>query len=83
MWRGDEEYDLSRTEFDLLELLVRNQGIVLDHSTIYDRIWGYDFYGDSRTVDVHVRWLRKKIEEDPSHPVRIVTVRGIGYRFEG
>jgi DNA-binding response OmpR family regulator len=77
------ELILSPKEFSLLGELMRHQGAVLSRDLLLTRIWGYDFYGDSRTVDVHVRWLREKIEEDPSHPVRIVTVRGIGYRFEG
>ena len=77
------ELVLSPKEFSLLAELMRHQGAVLSRDLLLTRIWGYDFYGDSRTVDVHVRWLREKIEEDPSHPVRIVTVRGIGYRFEG
>ena len=77
------ELVLSPKEFSLLAELLRHQGAVLSRDLLLTRIWGYDFYGDSRTVDVHVRWLREKIEEDPSHPVRIVTVRGIGYRFEG
>jgi DNA-binding response OmpR family regulator len=77
------ELILSPKEFSLLAELMRHQGAVLSRDLLLTRVWGYDFYGDSRTVDVHVRWLREKIEEDPSHPVRIVTVRGIGYRFEG
>jgi DNA-binding response OmpR family regulator len=55
---------------------------VLSRDLILSRVWGYDYYGDSRTVDVHIRWLRQKIEDDPSDPQRIVTVRGVGYRFE-
>ena len=70
-------------EFDLLVFLARNRGIVLSRDLILERVWGWDYIGDSRTVDVHMRWLREKIEPDPTHPVRIVTVRGIGYRFEG
>jgi DNA-binding response OmpR family regulator len=62
---------------------MRHQGAVLSRDLLLTRVWGYDFFGDSRTVDVHVRWLREKIEENPSQPVRITTVRGIGYRFEG
>jgi DNA-binding response OmpR family regulator len=77
------ELILSPKEFSLLAELMRHQGAVLSRDLLLTRVWGYDFYGDSRTVDVHVRWLREKIEEDPSHPIRIVTVRGIGYRFEG
>jgi DNA-binding response OmpR family regulator len=80
--RGDEELHLSHKEFDLLAELMRNQGAVLSRDLILSRVWGYDFYGDSRTVDVHIRWLRQKIETDPANPEHIVTVRGVGYRFE-
>ncbi|HUF39798.1 MAG TPA: response regulator transcription factor [Anaerolineales bacterium] len=70
-------------EFELLHFLVRHQGQMVSRDTILDRVWGWDFSGGNRTVDVHIRWLRKKIERDPSNPERIVTVRGMGYRFEG
>jgi DNA-binding response OmpR family regulator len=80
--RGDQEVQLSQKEFDLLVELMRNQGAVLSRDLILTRVWGYEFYGDSRTVDVHVRWLREKLEDDPSNPQHIVTVRGVGYRFE-
>lgn len=80
---GDTELVLSPKEFSLLAELMRHQGAVLTRDLLLTRIWGYDYYGDSRTVDVHIRWLREKIEADPSAPTRIVTVRGIGYRFEG
>jgi DNA-binding response OmpR family regulator len=80
---GDRELALSPKEFSLLAELMRHQGAVLSRDLLLTRVWGYDYYGDSRTVDVHVRWLREKIEADPSQPVRIATVRGIGYRFEG
>ena len=79
----NRELVLSPKEFSLLAELMHHQGAVLTRDLLLTRIWGYDFYGDSRTVDVHVRWLREKIEIDPAHPSRIVTVRGIGYRFEG
>ncbi len=78
----DSELVLSPKEFSLLLELMRHQGAVLSRDLLLTRVWGYDFYGDSRTVDVHIRWLREKIEEDPARPTRIVTVRGIGYRFE-
>jgi len=78
VWRGDTEIELSRTEFDLLELLVRNQGIVLDHSTIYDRIWGYDFGPDSKNLAVYISYLRRKLEAD-DQPKLIHTVRNVGY----
>ncbi len=74
---------LKPKEFDLLVFLARNRGIVLSRDLVLERVWGWDYDGGSRTVDVHVRWLREKIEQDPSRPVRIVTVRGVGYRFEG
>jgi DNA-binding response OmpR family regulator len=77
-----KELTLSPKEFSLLAELMRHRGAVLSRDLLLTRVWGYDFYGDSRTVDVHVRWLREKIEADPAHPERIVTVRGIGYRFE-
>ena len=70
-------------EFELLLFLARNRGIALGRSLILERVWGWDFDGGSRTVDVHIRWLREKIEVDPAHPCRILTVRGIGYRFDG
>jgi DNA-binding response OmpR family regulator len=70
-------------EFDLLVFLARNRGMVLSRDLILERVWGWDYGGGTRTVDVHVRWLREKIEVDAEHPVRIVTVRGAGYRFEG
>jgi DNA-binding response OmpR family regulator len=81
-FRGDV-FHLKPKEFDLLVFLARNRGIVLSRDLILERVWGWDYDGGSRTVDVHIRWLREKIEIDPANPVRIVTVRGIGYRFEG
>jgi len=80
---GERELVLSPKEFSLLAELMSHQGAVLSRDLLLTRVWGYDFYGDARTVDVHVRWLREKIEENPSQPARISTVRGIGYRFEG
>ncbi len=77
-WRGARELDLSKTEFDLLELLVRNQGVVLDHSTIYDRIWHYDFGPDSKNLAVYIGYLRRKTEAE-GEPRLIQTVRGVGY----
>ncbi len=74
---------LKPKEFDLLLYLARHRGQVLSRDLILERVWGWDFSGGSRTVDVHVRWLREKIERDPASPQRIVTVRGAGYRFEG
>ncbi|CAL9493525.1 Response regulator MprA [Streptomyces sp. enrichment culture] len=77
-WRGGRELELTRTEFELLALLVRNAGIVLDHSTIYDRIWGYDFGPGSKNLAVYVGYLRRKLDE-PGAPQLIHTVRGVGY----
>ena len=76
-------FHLKPKEFELLVFLARNRGIVMSRDLILERVWGWDYDGGSRTVDVHVRWLREKVEDDPSNPTRIVTVRGIGYRFEG
>ncbi len=70
-------------EYELLLFLAQHRGTVLTREFILERVWGWNFIGDSRTVDVHIRWLREKIEPDPSTPERIVTVRGAGYRFEG
>jgi DNA-binding response OmpR family regulator len=81
--RGGEPLRLKPKEYDLLVFLARNRGMVLSRDLILERVWGWDYSGGSRTVDVHVRWLREKIEPDPADPVRIVTVRGVGYRFEG
>ncbi|NMC80873.1 MAG: winged helix-turn-helix domain-containing protein, partial [Chloroflexi bacterium] len=66
-----------------LLFLAQHKGQVLSRELILERVWGWEYIGDSRTVDVHVRWLREKIEDDPSNPHRIITVRGAGYRFEG
>ena len=79
----EDEVKLSNKEFDLLAELLRNRNAVLSRDLILTKVWGYDYFVDKRTVDVHIRWLREKIEEDPSNPKRIVTVRGVGYRFEG
>ena len=70
-------------EYELLTFFAQHQGQVLSREMILERVWGWDFIGDSRTVDVHVRWLREKIEQNPENPRRIITVRGAGYRFEG
>ncbi|MFJ8947654.1 response regulator transcription factor [Streptomyces sp. NPDC102395] len=78
-WRGERELELTRTEFELLELLVRNAGIVLDHSTIYDRIWGYDFGPGSKNLAVYVGYLRRKLDGAGGAPPLIHTVRGVGY----
>ena len=78
-----EELRLKPREFDLLALFMRNPGRAFTRDQILEQLWGHDYIGDVRTVDVHVRWLREKIEADPSTPARIITIRGVGYRFEG
>jgi DNA-binding response OmpR family regulator len=79
----DEVIPLRPKEYDLLLFLARNRGQVLSRSLILERVWGWDFSGNTRTVDVHIRWLRAKIEPDAEKPQRIITVRGAGYRFDG
>ena len=79
----DEPLALKPQEYDLLVFFAEHKGQMLSRGFVLERVWGWDFIGDSRTVDVHVRWLRQKIEDEPSNPKRIVTVRGGGYRFEG
>jgi two-component system alkaline phosphatase synthesis response regulator PhoP len=76
-----KQLDLQPKQFDLLAYLVRNRGTVLTRDQLLHNVWGYDYAGDTRTVDVHVRWLREKIEEDPADPKLIQTVRGVGYCF--
>jgi DNA-binding response OmpR family regulator len=80
---GEDELSLAPREFELLSSLIRNRGAVLSRDILLTRVWGDDYVGDPRTVDVHIRWLRQKLEKDPSDPERIITVRGVGYRFEG
>ena len=70
-------------EFELLEYLMRNSGRVLTRSQLIDRVWGSDYFGDTKTLDVHIKRLRAKVESDPANPVFIQTVRGLGYKFEG
>ncbi len=82
-YRSGEEMHLTNKEFDLLAELMRNRGVVMSRDLILTKVWGYDCFVDKRTVDVHIRWLREKIEQDSSEPQRIITVRGVGYRFEG
>ena len=77
-----EPVSLPLKEFELLALLVENAGRVLPRETLIDRVWGLDYVGDTKTLDVHVKRLRSKIEDDPSHPTRIVTIRGLGYKYE-
>lgn len=75
--------ELTMKEFDLLVMLMRNSGRVLTRDTLLDKVWGVEYFGDARTVDVHVRYLRQKIEDEPDKPRLIVTLRGVGYRFAG
>src|SRR5512135_1370311 len=81
-YRDEEELRLSHKEFDLLAALIKNIGTALSRDRLLQEVWGYDYPGDTRTVDVHIRWLREKIEADAAEPKHIVTVRGVGYRFE-
>lgn len=75
------EISLPLKEFELLHLLLANAGRVLPRDTLIDRVWGHDYVGDTKTLDVHIKRLRSKIEPDPSHPVRITTIRGLGYKY--
>ena len=81
--RGGVPLALKPKEYELLTFLAHQRGLLLSRHVILERVWGWEVESDSRTVDVYIRWLREKIEQDPSNPSRIVTVRGIGYRFEG
>lgn len=75
--------NLKPKEYDLLLYMAQHNGQALSREVILEKVWGWEYFGDSRTVDVHVRWLREKIEKDPSQPKRIITIRSTGYRFEG
>lgn len=79
--RDGEELSLKPKEFDLLHFLAKNAGQVFTREQLLEHVWGYEFFGGSRTVDVHIRWLREKIEEDPGKPQHLLTVRGVGYKF--
>lgn len=81
--RNGQPLALKPKAYDLLVFLARNRGMTLSRDLILERVWGWDYTGGTRTVDVHIRWLREKIEPDPKRPTHIVTVRGAGYRFEG
>jgi DNA-binding response OmpR family regulator len=74
---------LKPKEFELLAFFARNQGRAFTREQLLNQIWGYDYAGDTRTVDVHIRWLRQKIEIEPDQPTRLITIRGVGYRFDG
>jgi len=80
---GGTTLELTPKEFDLLAFLARNKGFVFGREQLLEKVWGYEFAGDTRTVDVHIRWLRQKIEREPTKPKRLVTVRGTGYKLEG
>jgi two-component system alkaline phosphatase synthesis response regulator PhoP len=82
VWRDGEEIALTPLEFKLLRTLANHAGMVLSREQLLESVWGYDFYGEERVVDVHIGHIRQKIEPDPANPQFIVTVRGIGYRFE-
>ncbi|MEY3266652.1 MAG: hypothetical protein RJA15_1098, partial [Actinomycetota bacterium] len=79
--RGESQ-QLPLKEFELLHILLANAGRVLPRETIIDRVWGSDYVGDTKTLDVHVKRLRSKIEEDPANPTRIITIRGLGYKYD-
>jgi len=81
--RSGEPVELAPKEFDLLAFLAANSGRVFSRDYLLERVWGYDYAGGTRTVDVHMRWLRKKLENDPANPRHLITVRGVGYKFEG
>ncbi len=81
--KDNKVVQLTPKEFDLLAFLARNKGLVFSRDQLLEKVWGYDFAGDTRTVDVHISWLRRKIETDPDNPMYIITVRGIGYKLEG
>ena len=75
--------NLSPKEFDLLVFLAGNKGLVFSRDQLLEKVWGYEYSGDTRTVDVHIRWLREKIENNSEEPKRLITIRGVGYKFEG
>jgi DNA-binding response OmpR family regulator len=81
VFKKDKELNLRYKEFELLSLLVSNAGEVVTRAEIFDKVWGTDWLGDMRTLEVHIRWLREKLEDEPGNPKYIQTVRGVGYRF--
>lgn len=83
IWKNGEEIELTPTEYDLLHTLARHYRRVLSRQQLIEYVWGYNYFGDDRIIDVHIRRLRLKIEDDPQEPEYIVTVRGAGYRFDG
>ncbi len=82
VWRDDERIDLTSLEFKLLKTLARYAGMVFSREQLLEQVWGYDFYGDDRVVDVHIGHIRQKLEHDPANPQFVVTVRGVGYKFD-
>ena len=82
VWVREEQVMLPLKEFDVLHLLLANAGRVLPRELLIDRVWGHDYVGDTKTLDVHVKRLRAKVEDDPANPTRIVTIRGLGYKYE-
>jgi two-component system, OmpR family, response regulator len=80
--KSGQSIELTPKEFDLLTFLAQNKGLVFSRDQLLEKVWGYDFAGNTRTVDVHVRWLREKIEPDPENPRHLLTVRGTGYKLE-
>lgn len=83
VWKAETEIELTPIEYDLLYVLARHAGVVLSRSQLIEQVWGYDYFGDERVIDVHMRRIRRKIEDDADNPALIVTVRGAGYRFDG
>jgi two-component system alkaline phosphatase synthesis response regulator PhoP len=81
VFKADRELSLRHKEFELLALLMQNAGEVVGRAEIFDKVWGTDWLGDMRTLEVHIRWLREKLEDDPSNPQFIQTVRSVGYRY--
>ena len=81
-WKEGQLLDLTPVEFDLLRTLMRHQGRALSRDQLIEQVWGHDYYGDDRVVDVHIGRLRRKLEDDPAHPALVATVWGVGYRFE-
>jgi two-component system alkaline phosphatase synthesis response regulator PhoP len=82
VWRGADRIELTPLEFNLLRELASHHGMVLSREQLIERVWGYDFYGETRVVDVHIGHLRQKVEPDPANPQYVLTVRGVGYKFE-
>ncbi len=81
VYKGDQKLDLTLKEFELLKIFIQNRGHVLSRDLLLEKVWGFDYFGETRTVDVHIRYLRQKIEDDDGKPGYIETVRGVGYRF--